>query len=147
MTLHRRPLGRGRTLAAVAGPVIVLGCVLPWWHIGGTPGITALSGNGLEGAGIVVFLVGIVDLALVVLPYAMGDRPVGLDRWLTFAILAVAGWIGFGWRVLELALNDQFQFDTPAQVFTNGPGLWIAAMGLVILSRAAWTMTREPGYR
>jgi len=147
MTLQRRSLGRGRTLAAIAGPIIVIGCLLPWWQIGGTPGITALSGNGLAGAGILVFLVGIADLALVVLPYAMGDRPLGLDRWLTFALLAVAGWIGFGWRVIELALIGAFQFSTPAEVFTNGPGLWVAGLGLVVLSRAAWSMTRESAYR
>jgi len=147
MTLHRRPLGRGRTLAAISGPLIIVGCVLRWWQVGGTPGITALSGNGLNGSGILVFLVGITTLALVVLPYAIGDRPLGLDRWLTFAILAVAGWIGFAWQIIQLALNGQFQFDTPAEVFTDGPGLWIAALGLVILSRAAWTMTRESAYR
>ena len=37
------------------------------------------------GSGILVFLVGIATLALVALPYAVGDRPLGLDRWLTFA--------------------------------------------------------------
>ena len=147
MTMHRRPLGRGRTLAAVGGLFMVVGCVLPWWQVGGTPGVPAESGNGLAGSAILVFLVGIATMALVALPYAAGDRPVGLDRWLSFAILAVAGWIGFAWRVVELGLIGAFQFSTPAAVFTNGPGLWIAALGLVMLSRAVYTMTREPAYR
>jgi hypothetical protein len=147
MTMHRRPLGRGRTLAAVAGLLIVVGCVLPWWQVGGTPGIPAESGNGLAGSAILVFLVGIATMALVALPYAAGDRPVGLDRWLSFGILAVAGWVGFAWRVVELALIGAFQFSTPATVVTNGPGLWIAGLGLVMLSRAAYTMTRESAYR
>ena len=145
--MHRRPLGRGRTLATVAGALMVLGCVLPWWQVGGTPGIPAQSGNGMAGSAIVVFLVGIATLALVALPYASGDRPLGLDRWLSFAILAVAGWIGFGWRVIELALIGALQFSTPAEVLTNGPGVWVAGIGLVALSRAAWTMSREPAYR
>ena len=147
MTMHRRPLGRGRTLAALAGPMIVIGCVLPWWQVGGTPGITAESGNGLAGSGILVFLVGIATLALIALPYASGDRPLGLDRWLSFAILAAAGWIGFGWRVVELAIYGAFQFSSPAGVLTQGPGLWLAAIGLVILSRATYLMTRESAYR
>jgi hypothetical protein len=147
MTMHRRPLGRGRTLAAVGGALMVVGCILPWWKVGGTPGIPPISGDGMAGTGILVFLVGIATMALVALPYAAGDRPVGLDRWLSFAILAVAGWIGFGLRVAELANDGAFQFSSLAQVVTNGPGLWVAAIGLVVLSRAAWTMTREPIYR
>jgi len=145
--MHRRPLGRGRTLAAVSGPVIVIGTLLPWWKVGGTPGIPVVSGNGLAGAGIFVFLVGLATMALVALPYAAGDRPVGLDRWLSFAILAVAGWIAFGWRVIELALTGALQFASPAEVFTNSPGLWVTGLGLVVLSRSAYTMTRESVWR
>jgi hypothetical protein len=147
VTLHRRPLGRGRTLAAISGPLIVIGTLLPWWTVGGTPGIPVVSGKGLAGAGIFVFLVGLATMALVALPYAAGDRPVGLDRWLSFAILAAAGWIAFGWRVIELWLNQAFQFSSPAEVFTNGPGLWISGLGLVVLSRSAYTMTRESAWR
>ena len=40
-----------------------------------------------------------------------------------------------------------FRFTEPAQVFTNGPGLWVAGIGLAMLSRAAYQMTREPAYR
>ena len=142
--MHRRPLGRGRTLAALAAPLIVLGCLLPWWRVGGTPGITERAGIGLEGSGIVVFLVGVVALALVALPYAAGDRPLGLDRWLSFAVLAVAGWIGLAWQVLQLALIGAFQFQEPAEVLTNGPGLWLAGVGLAVLSRAVYEMAGEP---
>ena len=134
-------------MAALGGVLMVVGSVLPWWHVGGTPGITAESGNGLAGSGILVFLVGIATLALVALPYAAGDRPLGLDRWLTFAILAVAGWIGLAWRVVELLMAGAFQFTTPAEVLTNGPGLWLAAIGLALLSRAAYVMSRESAYR
>jgi hypothetical protein len=147
MTMHRRPLGRGRTLAAVAAPLVVIGPILPWWQVGGTPGIPVESGNGLPGVGIVIFLVGIATLALLALPYAAGDRPVALDRWLSFALLAVAGWLAFVWRLVELAMLGAFQFTEPIQIFTHSPGVWVTGIGLAILARAAWTMSREPAYR
>lgn len=142
--MHRRPLGRGRTLAGLAAPLLVIGCILPWWRVGGTPGIPVETGNGLAGSAIVVFLVGVVSIALVALPYAAGDRPLGLDRWLSFAVLAVAGWIGLVWRVVELALIGAFQFHEPIEILTNGPGIWLAGLGLVVLSRAVFEMAGEP---
>ena len=146
--MHRRPLGRGRTLAAIAGVLLVVGCVLPWWMVGGgQTGITPESGNGFEGAGIVVFLVGIIVLALVALPYAVGDRPLGIDRWISFLILTIAGWIGLGISVIQLMTAGAFSFSEPAQVFTNGPGLWLAGLGLIVLSRATYDMAREPSRR
>ena len=147
MTMHRRPLGRGRTLAALSTPLIVVGCVLPWWRVGGSPSITEVSGNGLAGSGILVFLVGVVSLALVALPYAAGDRPVALDRWLTFGIVTVGGWLALGWRIVDLAMIGAFQFNEPAEVLTNGPGIWLAALGLTVLSRAVFEMAGEPSRR
>jgi hypothetical protein len=134
-------------MAAISGPIIVLGCVLPWWQVGGTPGIPMQAGNGFAGSGIVVFLVGVAALALLALPYAAGDRQVALDRPLSFALLALAGWIAFAWRILDLALIGAFQFDQPAQLVTNGPGLWVTALGLGVLARGAYLMTSEPAYR
>jgi len=145
--MHRRPLGGGRTLAAIAGVLIVAGSVLPWWRLGGASGIPAVGGNAFEGSGIIVFLIGVVTLALVALPYAVGDRPTGLDRASSYGLLAIVGWLGFGWRVIDLLLSGVFRFTEPTQVFTNGPGLWIVALGLAILSRAVYRMTREPVYR
>jgi hypothetical protein len=147
VTMHRRPLGGGRTLAAIAGVLIVVGSILPWWRVGGETGIPPLSGNAFEGSGIIVFLVGVITLALVALPYAVGDRPTGVDRPVSFALLAVVGWLGLGWRVIDLLMSGAFQFTEPLQVFTNGPGLWIAGLGLAVLSRAVYRMTREPAYR
>lgn len=145
--MHRRPLGRGRTLAAVSAPLAVIACILPWWEVGGSPGIPVETGNGLAGSGIVVFLVGAATLALVALPYAAGDRPVALDRWWSFAILAVAGWVGIGWRIVDLLLIGAFQFDEPIEVLTNGPGIWLAGLALLVLSRAVFEMAAEPPRR
>jgi hypothetical protein len=32
-------------------------------------------------------------------------------------------------------------------MFTNGPGVWLAALGLVVLSRAVYEMAAEPPRR
>jgi hypothetical protein len=146
--MHRRPLGGGRTLAAVGAIVILVGCVLPWWQLaqpGG--GLPPLTGNGLEASGILALLAGILTLLLVALPYAVGDRPTPIDRWEVFALLAVIGWIGLGWRIADLLGLGAFRFADPMGMFTNGPGLWLTGIGLAILSRAVFVMTREPHYR
>jgi hypothetical protein len=145
--MHRRPLGTGRTLAAVGGVLVLLGCFLPWWRIEQLGGLPPLMGNALEGAGIIVLLAAVSTLLLVALPYAVGDRPTAVDRWEAYAVLAVLGWVGLAWRVVQLFGLGAFRFDQPVQVFSNGPGLWIAVIGLAITSRAVYRMRREPAYR
>jgi hypothetical protein len=145
--MHRRPLGLGRTLAATGGILILVGCFLSWWRIEVPGGLPPLQGNALEGSGIIVLLVGVATLLLVALPYAVGDRPTAIDRWEAYAFLAIVGWVGLGWRVFQLITLGAFRFTEPAQVITNGPGLWLAGVGLAVLSRAVYRMTREPVYR
>ena len=133
MSLHRRPLGRGRWVAALSAIVIVVGCVLPWFRAGGAEGIPPLDGNGFYGPGILVFLAGLATLALVALPYAMGDRPVAVDRWWVYAALAVIAGLGLLLRSVSIAF-DSGGFGT--MLPDRAPGIWLAAAGVVGLAFA-----------
>ena len=133
MSLHRRSLGRGRWVAAVSAVVIVVGCVLPWFRAGGAEGIPALEGNGFFGTGILSFLAALATLALVALPYAMGDRPVAVDRWWVYAALAVTAAVGLLLRSVGIAL-DSGGFGT--MLPDRAPGVWLAVAGVVGLAFA-----------
>lgn len=143
MSFHRRPVGRARILAALGAVVILVGCVLRWWRVGGASGLPELGGNAFEGLGIVVFAVALATVAIVTLPYAT-ERPVGADRWPAYALLAALGWLALIVRVIDLAILRAFSFAQPAEVFTNGPGLWVAGIGLAMLARAAYDIYRQP---
>ena len=145
--MHRRPVGRTRLLAAIGGLLMLGGCFLPWWtRGGGQDELATLGGTAFEGMGIVVFAAAIATLALVTLPYAT-ERPVSIDRWSSYALIAVAGWLAFGYRILELGSFNAFSFEEPADLVTNIPGLWLAGIGLVVLSRATYEMLGEPRLR
>jgi hypothetical protein len=146
MTMHRRPVARSRRLAAIGALVVLGGCFLPWWTRGGTEGLPVLSGTAFESLGILVFAAAIATLALVTLPYA-SERPVSADRWTTYALIAGAGWLGFAYRIFELASARAFSFAEPAEIVTRIPGLWLSGIGLVILARATYEMVGEPRLR
>jgi len=133
MSLHRRSLGRGRWVATVAAILIVIGCALPWFRAGGAEGIPALEGNGFFGPGILAFLAALATLALVTLPYAMGDRPVAVDRWWVYAALAVIAGLGLLLRSVGIAV-DSGGFGT--MLPDRAPGVWLAAAGVVGLAFA-----------
>ena len=142
MTMHRRPVGRSRFLAAIGALLALAGCFLPWWSVGGDNGLPVLSGTGFEGLGILVFGAAIATLALVTLLYA-SERPVPADRWSSYAIIAGVAWLGFAYRIVELYTMRAFAFPEPADVITRIPGLWLAGIGLVILARATYEMLHE----
>ncbi len=143
MNAHRRPVGRARILAALGAVVILAGCVLRWWTVGGANGLPRIEGNAFDGMGIVVFVVALLTIAVVTLPYA-SDRPVAADRWPAYAILALLGWLAFVIRLVDLATIGALSFPVPTAVLTNGPGLWITGIGLAMLGRAAFDIQREP---
>ena len=146
--MHRRPLGRGRTLAALAGVLIVVGCVLPWWKVGGgSAGSRPSAATASRAPASSCSSSASRPSRSSRCPYAAGDRPLGIDRWLSYLLLTVVGWIGLAVHFVGLLLDGAFQFTEPAQVFTNGPGLWLVVIGLIVLSRATYDMAREPAYR
>jgi hypothetical protein len=146
MTMHRRPIGRSRRLAALGSIVTLAGCFLPWWTVGGGDGLPVLSGNAFESFGIVVFGAAIATLALLTLPYAT-ERPVAIDRWASYAVIAGAGTVAFAYRIFDLATTGAFRFAEPADAVTRMPGLWLAGIGLSLLARAAYEMLDEPRLR
>ena len=143
--MHRRPVGRARLLAVLSAAIVVVGCVLPWWTRGGLDSIPAISGNAFEGSGILVFIVAMAIVALVTLPYAAGDRPIGVDSWLSYLILAIVAWLGLAVRVADLGFQGAFVFREAAELITRGPGLVVVIVGLIIFSEAVFEMARERG--
>jgi hypothetical protein len=146
MTMHRRPVGRARLLAALGALVTLAGCVLPWWTVGGSNGLPVRSGNAFESFGILVFVAALATLAIVTLPYA-SERPVPIDRWISYAIVAAVAWLAFLGRVVDLALSGAFSFGSPVEAVSRIPGLWVVAVGLIVLARAAYDMAIRPPER
>ncbi len=131
MAIHRRPLGRGRWVSALAAVILLIACALPWFRVGGSEGIPPISGNAFEGASILVFIVALAILALVALPYA-SDGPVGLDRSVSYALLLGVATVGFLLRTVDLLGRDALFLPDRA------PGLWLAGLGLVLLARGVY---------
>lgn len=141
--MHRRPLGRGRALAALFAFVLLAGCVLPWWTISYAEGIPPLSGNAFESTGILVFLAAMATLALVSLRLA-SERPLEVDRLPAYLIVLAAGLLGFVIRLLGLLVSggpiDQFRPD-------HAPGLFVVIVGLAGMGRAVLEIYQEPDPR
>jgi hypothetical protein len=144
--VHRRPLGRGRTLVVAAALVVAVGCVLPWYTIGGeVTGIPARSVNAFGNlAGLMTFLSALAALALVALPYAAGDQPVAVDRWPAYLLLLCAGAVGVAITVFQIVTGDLlvegFRPD-------RAPGIWVTLIGLAIVARAVFEIAQEPERR
>jgi hypothetical protein len=138
MTMHRRPMGRSRRVAGLAAVVLLIACSLPWFGTSTDAGLPPISGNAFQGSGVLVFFVGLAVIALLALPYAAGDTPVTLDRPLSFLILTVIGWLALALRAIDLAVaNVEVLFPTRAF------GLYLAALALIVLSRAVYDMRSE----
>ena len=97
MTMHRRPLGAARLLAAVGAILdphrLVPGLVHRGRRTAGLNPISATPHGRSTAGGILDFITALLVLALVALPYAIGDRPVAVDRGLSFLLLTVLGWL------------------------------------------------------
>ncbi len=136
--MHRRPLGAGRRLAALAAILIIVACFLPWWQSSGDFGLTPLSNNAFDGAGALVFYAALAIVALLALPYAAGDVPIAIDRPLSFIIVTVVAWLALAIHAIGIAIRD-----VEALLPQRAYGLWLAVLGLAVLSRAVYDIARE----
>jgi hypothetical protein len=139
--MHRRPIGRGRTLAVVGSLVVLVGSILPWYAFRVEGGLPAREFIGLTQSGILAFIAALATLALIALPYAAGDRPVSADRGLAYLLLA--GLAAFGVAIWPLQVIDDLSGLSPDRAL----GWWIALVGVVILARAAFEIFQEPTRR
>jgi hypothetical protein len=139
--MHRRPLGRGRVLAVLAAIVLLVGCLVPWYGVGGGGELPSLDLRAFDGSGILTFLAALATLALVTLPYAAGDRPVTADRGLFYLLILVVAILGVA--LWPLRLSGEFGGLVP----TRAPGFWTAIVGIIVLGRATYDIFREPAYR
>ncbi|HYM83956.1 MAG TPA: hypothetical protein VEY67_07390 [Candidatus Dormibacteraeota bacterium] len=137
--MHRRPLGRARLLAIVAAIVILVGCVLPWYALGGGDGLPLREWRVFDGTGILAFLAALLTIALVSLPYATAGRPVAVDAWpayLGFLLLAAIGVALWALQNVGVA---------PAGLLPDrAPGFWLTVLGTLIMARAVFEIHSEP---
>jgi len=139
--MHRRSLGSGRRLALVAGVLLVVGSVLPWYQVGGEGSLPVIVYRAFDGTGILCFLAGLATLALLALPYAMGDRPTPIDRGVSFAILAAVAIVGVILWVPNVTA------DVSGLLPMRSYGFWITVVGAVLLARAAFEIYLSPERR
>ena len=139
--MHRRPLGSGRRLAVVGALATIVGCVLPWYVLGGDGGLPQQVYRAFDGTGTITFVAALATLALVVLPYAAPERPLGVDRGLVYGLLAIAALVGVGLWIPGI-------IDAPEGLLPDRAyGWWIAAIGSILMARAAFDISREPPRR
>ena len=88
-----------------------------------------------------MFFAALATIALLALPYAAGDVPVALDRSLSFVILDD--------RRLARARDPRRRPRLTLGALglpDRAAGLWLAALGLALLSRAVYDISREPRF-
>ena len=139
--MPRRPMGRGRMLAVAGALVVLVGTLLPWYafHVDG--GLPPIELRAFDGSGLLAFIAALGTLALITLPYAAGDRPVSADRGLAYLLLV--GVAALGVALWPLQVID----DRSGLLPTQAPGWWIALVGVAVLARAAFEISREPARR
>ena len=124
--MNRRALGRGRVLVVLGASVTLAGMIPSWWKLPRT-NASALSGNGLEGAGIIIFLGALALLAVVTLPYATRDGDSAFDRPGSYVLLALMAVGAFLFRIFEISRFTSLGLPTEA------PGMWLSGLGLLIV--------------
>jgi hypothetical protein len=134
----------GRLMAAGGAILILVASFLAWYTAGGDAGgLSPISCNAFDGrcgtaGGMLDFIIALLILGLVALPYAIGDRPVAVDRGLSFGLLTLLGWLALLYALFSFLTQGDLTGLRP----DRAPGAWLALIGLIVLSRATYLISR-----
>lgn len=135
-----RGIGRGRLVVAAGALLVVVGCFLPWWSVGGT--VTQLhSGNAFDSVlGMAVFGAALAMLAAMVSPYAARSGHSPFDRGLIYVVLLAGAVAAFVLRLIQINEPDFSGLGLPQAI----PGAWLTGGGLVVVLVGVIEMFGEP---
>jgi uncharacterized membrane protein len=125
----RRGLGRGRTLIAIGAVLAILSMPLSWQKAGGIV-LPVSTDWGFSGAGVATFVSAVLMLALIVLPFTIETRQVGLDRPIVYLALLAVAIGGLVVAVVDLVGGDAQYSLTPM----DAPGLWLAMVAMAVIT-------------
>ena len=114
-------LGKGRPLIAIGGTLALVGSFLPWVSAGESTG-RVVTGNGLSGMGILVFVSAVLSLMCILLPYASASGRSGVDQPPAYALLAGLAVIGLLLTLAQLHSQLLALAQLLRQLFTVGTG-------------------------
>jgi hypothetical protein len=124
--VNRRGGVRGRLIVFAGALVALSGMPLTWWTIERT-NAPALTGSGLQGVAIFVFLCALAMLAVLILPLATRAGEAALDRPATYTLLALIAAAAYAWRIVQISGFTSLGLPQDA------PGMWLCGAGLVIV--------------
>jgi len=135
----RRGLGRGRTLIAIGAILALLSMPLAWRAAGGIV-LPVSSEWGFSGSGLLLFLVAVLMLVLIVLPYTSRTRRFVLDRPVSYGLLALVGAGGLVAAVADLVGGEEQYRLSPL----DAPGLWLAVVAVALMIWGVLELIAEP---
>jgi len=136
---------RGRWILTIGAVLIVGACFLQWWQIGGgvdqLPAHSASGFSATTGAVFPMFLAAVASLLLITLPYA-SEHPIAIDHPMAYSLLFAIEVVCYLWTVVGLYGQGLIPF--PPQM---GVGFWLAAVGILVVSRGVFEFYEEFRHR
>lgn len=125
------PLRRTRLLVLLGSVLLVASGFLPWWRSGGDRvagvDVPAASGIGLQGPGIVAFLLAILALLLLDIGYMRGRWGFVLDAAVVYLVIGIVAGVAIALRAWELWSVGYLPIPD------RSPGLAVAAVGAALV--------------
>lgn len=133
---------RPRVLLLLGSLAMIASGFLPWWRAGGDAvngvELPAASGIGLEGPGIVIYVVAIIGLVLLNIGYIRGRWGFVLDSGVVYMALGLVAAGALGYRVWELWSVGYLPLPD------RSPGLAVAAAGIAFFLYGAGLALAAP---